>query len=1420
MRDHLVDSVYRRVESFTAGETEAVLAPEALTEADQLLGYAGTSDGPDLQVLHAAGMLHLSRWTVLGEEAGASPRLAATLLRPVYLSDESSVSSEIAEALAAEQHPPEAGAAGRAYDLGVAVDAVAAVTNDATIAAKAVELLRDAVLASADYDDPWHLEYLATFGSVLRIRYERHGDPADLRDAIDALRDCVAASAPSDTFLAGALAELGMAWLLTFERTHDPRSMTNAVRAARRALAVCRPDQPDRAVVLALVTNGFASAQSLRPEPALAHTAVETARECVARTEPGDPQRPVRMFLLAFALQLLSRLTGDPGIAGEATDLARSAIAAVHPGDPQRPLMAMKFGYLLLGDGDDTGALDEAIAAFESAVQDLPQDHFQYSRCQAGLGIALRLRWDRDGDPSALDRAIGALRAAVAGAPERHPDVPTWLAGIADSLGARGARRRSTDDADEAIAIYRHLISAPGDGRAERMLGLAAAALRLRFELTGDESTIVELVELVERVREALRSEELDEESARHLRSILGTALTDLTQHTTDDDHLREGLAVLRDLAADPAQSADAAAVAVFNLSQLLYRQYERTGEGLPDAIRAARQAVDQDTGTSHERIERLIYLAALLCRNGTFDEAVSLGRRAVDDCPSDHPRTTMVLSAFADILRQRFLRFGNVAELDEAIELLRKVTTHIGRDRSSDALALSRLAAALRARHDRWPDQVTLEQALDAARRAIRELPATHPERTKAQANLVVPLLQHYRRRGDAGTLAEAIDTGRQAVAATPQSHRGLGIRLANLATALSAEFRRTGRLDVLEEAIAADRRAVAVTAPGDPDRNWFLNNLSAVLIEHHEHTGEPDSVAEAVTAAREAVAGTPTDHPSRAIRLLNLAATLGLAAERGDGVGGALEAMVVAEAAAGVANAIPSVRLGACRIRGRLAAVTQQWDAAAEAFGQGVALLPQVVPRNLRRADAEHQLAGIDDVHVNAAASALCAGDPGGALAVLEQGRGVLASYALDTRGEFAAVSDVAPDLATEAQRLIDELDRTDTTSIDEDPTPNTEERRGLDARWHALISEIRTLPGFSRFLAPPSVDELLPAGAAGAVVTVNVSELRCDALVLSSGRIRVVPLPALTVDELAVRVPAFLRALDTAMDGAPSERDDAQAALKETLGWLWDVLGQPVLDALGHLTTPQDGVSWPRVWWSPTGLLNFLPVHAAGRPERSGAAVLDRVVSSYTPTIRALLHARSQPMASNPRLLAVALSETPGQAPLPATRIEAEALVRHFADPVTLFDADATAARVLAALPAAGWVHFACHAHSDPLNPSRSHLVLHDRPMTVTEISRLRLVSAELAYLSACSTARSDERLADEAIHVASAFQLAGYQHVIASLWPVLDDTAATVADHFYTRTATGTDPARALHAAVRHVRHNQPPSAWAGYVHVGP
>jgi CHAT domain-containing protein len=106
----------------------------------------------------------------------------------------------------------------------------------------------------------------------------------------------------------------------------------------------------------------------------------------------------------------------------------------------------------------------------------------------------------------------------------------------------------------------------------------------------------------------------------------------------------------------------------------------------------------------------------------------------------------------------------------------------------------------------------------------------------------------------------------------------------------------------------------------------------------------------------------------------------------------------------------------------------------------------------------------------------------------------------------------------------------------------------------------------------------------------------------------------------------------------------------------------------------------------------------------------------------------------------------------------------------------------------------------------------------------VARLRLDDADLAFLSACSTGRPGGRLADEAIHLASAFQLAGYRHVIATLWPIVDRHAVDIADQIYTTltTAGEDDVAGAVHAAVRRMRRRwgwNSPSVWASHIHAG-
>jgi CHAT domain-containing protein len=185
---------------------------------------------------------------------------------------------------------------------------------------------------------------------------------------------------------------------------------------------------------------------------------------------------------------------------------------------------------------------------------------------------------------------------------------------------------------------------------------------------------------------------------------------------------------------------------------------------------------------------------------------------------------------------------------------------------------------------------------------------------------------------------------------------------------------------------------------------------------------------------------------------------------------------------------------------------------------------------------------------------------------------------------------------------------------------------------------------------------------------------------------------------------------------------------------------------------------------------------------------------------------------------------MRHTPGASALPAAATEARLLKDLFPHETTnLSEQHVTFSNVSSALSKHRWAHFACHAESDMSNPSSSHLLLHDHKLTVVDLARLQLDGAELAFLSACATARTGSHLADEAIHLAAACQLAGYRNVIATLWPVGDRPAVRIADATYTNLAIhGADAAaQALHDATRRRRNLDPdrPSTWAAHIHNG-
>jgi CHAT domain-containing protein len=316
----------------------------------------------------------------------------------------------------------------------------------------------------------------------------------------------------------------------------------------------------------------------------------------------------------------------------------------------------------------------------------------------------------------------------------------------------------------------------------------------------------------------------------------------------------------------------------------------------------------------------------------------------------------------------------------------------------------------------------------------------------------------------------------------------------------------------------------------------------------------------------------------------------------------------------------------------------------------------------------------------------------------------------------------------------------------------------------------------------------------------------------------------------DDAHTKAEAYREAREILDDVTASGQDraDAERTAMSTLEWLWDEIAEPVLARLPETS------SLPRITWCPTGPLTVLPLHAAGYHDPAanpaGRTVLDHVVSSYVPTLNALVKARVTRTPSNDRALVIAMPVTPyGKlSPLPGTREEADLVGATFSGRHTVkIGAQATKAAVLDNLRTHAYVHFACHGGFSADDPSAGALYLHDGPLTVLDVAALNLENAEFAFLSACQTAVGGVDLLDEAIHISGALQLAGYRQVIATLWRIPDQPAAHIANRVYQLATTGdrldlTRTAHALHQVTRELRDAYPttPTVWSSYIHTGP
>ncbi|MFG2480866.1 CHAT domain-containing protein [Streptomyces fagopyri] len=1021
----------------------------------------------------------------------------------------------------------------------------------------------------------------------------------------------------------------------------------------------------------------------------------------------------------------------------------------------------------------------------------------------AGAEEALA-RYERAGRLSDLERAL-VLFDALLTRTENTDLRGAAMNGVGTVLRSRYERFGEPTDLDGAITLFREALAPYG---AEVTVATTSywtnlsGALRLRWLRTHDTRDLGASVDAVRTAlvstpsRGALRSNRLNS---------LGDALLDLYRLHGDSSALAEALSSFREAVACTGPGTDEGLWARSSLAEALRRHHHRSPDGAPEAL----------------------------------DEAVGLAREVLAGVSRRHRLRPRFLSNLALVLTDRHTARANPADLREAARAARRAVAATPAGHPHLVRRTAVLATVRR-----------LELVGATGRRAtgpgVTGPGVTGPGTAERLGPGAVPAGAGARRRParrERRALRAWIRATGEAYAATPEGHVLRGPALLHHGSALAAKAVTEDDARAREAAVALYRRAAR-----DPAMDVSVRVACARLWALSVRDGDGSSPAYGRAAAME---------PYRlAVELLPRTASYRVgrvdrARQLGDFAGLACDA---AACALDLADARPpatettGAEAAEAETAGAGPADAERADAGTADAERADAKPADAKPADAERADAERAESETAGAELAGAELALC---------LLEQGRGVLLGQALDARAETSEqLSRVPDELAAEWRRLLPQLDRPEAavfTSSEpggtNEPTADDpltgEDRHALAERWERLVETIRRVPGRENFLRLPRTDEMLAGiGDTGPVVVVNVSPLRCDALVLHRGRVRSVRLERLRHAEAEQRAETFLAAIRATGDHTLplSGQRDARAEVRETLGWLWTALAEPVLDALTTWGWPGKGSTGEpgRLWWVPTGPLTALPLHAAGRHEDGGDSLLDRAVCSYAPTVNSLVHARRReaerpapdgPEPTAPLIVAVASAPGSGSPPLEGVREEATLLARRPGARLLLAE-DAVRRSVLEALPRHTWAHFACHAVGALFGAAAGHLVLHDHvtaPLTLSDIARLRLPEAELAYLSACETTSGRREFADEALHITGAFHMAGFTHVVGTLWAVADDTSLEVADRFY----AAFDPshpfpghtAHALHAAVRELRENvegvrENPSLWAPYIHVGP
>ncbi|KAG2147438.1 CHAT domain-containing protein, partial [Suillus bovinus] len=1241
---------------------------------------------------------------------------------------------------------------------------------------------------------------------------------------------------------------LAISLLSRFARQGFQTDVDTAKELLSEVLDLCHSNSHIyRACLIAMETSALHSEQCLQgDEPRVLDEVISLHYDALGYYNTRHTYRGKLLGNLAVMLATRFERQGNGKDLDQAITLQTEVLTLRPVGHTDRSTSLYNLAALLSFSFEHRGSdkdLDQAIALHKEALDLRPVDHADRSMSLNNLAAQLSSRFERRGNEEDLDQAIALHKEALALCPVGHTDRFMSLNDLANQLSSRFDHRGNEEDLDQAIALHKEALALCSVGHTDRSISLNNLANQLssRFKYRGNDEDLDQAIAFH---REALALRPVGHTDRSISLNNLAAQLSSRFDHRGNDEDLDQAIAFHREaLALRPVGHTDRS-ISLHNLAAQLSFRFNHQGndEDLDQAIVLQREALALCPIGHTDRSKSLNNLAAQLSsrfahigNEEDLDQAIVLQREALALCPVGHTDWSMSLTNLADQLSFRFERRGNGEDLDQAIALLKEVLALRPVGPTGRSKSLNNLANQLSSCFDRRGNEEDLDQAIALLREALALCPVGHSNWSKSLNDLANQLSSRFAHRGKDEDLDQAIALHGEALALCPVGHTDRSTSLNNLANQLSSRFNHRGNDEDLDQAIALHREALALRPVGHADRSTSLNNLAAQLSSCFNHRGNEEDLDQAIALHREALALRPVGHIYRSISLHNLGNQLSSRfkhqhnREDFEDLNAAMHHLKAA------VNLVSGGLLSRLRTSLLWVDVASQHSHATEleAYATSMQLLDAYMSTTASISSRHNIMKDFPStLAVDAASCALRSGDVCRAVELLEQGRTIIWTQmtrlrtpldSLQTHGDHAVA------LMKRFRDLSSLLDKPPANYSEGNPRVDIEVEetryRRLVEEWNKAVEEIRKIESFSRFLLPPLFSDLQDAACDGPIIVLIPSKSSCHAIIIPHKQ------PPTSIQLLTDFLKLFklVLALREAVEKEAGPKGH-QTALIKALRELWDNVVGPVVESLGGIARRGS-----RIWWCPTSLANFLPLHAAGEYRPKGKSLSQQYISSYTPSLTALIKARG----SHGRSLSVPFvaigQDCPAGASFTLDAVEPELeLVRRLLPPPPtvsfskVTSIDATKSRVLRALRDNTWLHLACHGTQRFDEPFKSAFLMHDQPLSLLDITQTDLSRHEFAFLSACQTAVGAFSTPDEVIHLAAGLQFAGVNSVVGTLWKVTDSTVQHLVEAFY-KNLCGNGPmnskraAWALHQAVQSLAHDEniimPLDQRIVFVHIG-